>query len=359
MKEFNLSGPGWFDGVSDPVVWILDGAVAYYNPAASALAERAGWSLAEGAPPPACLAELPADGMTACSCGGGTWQCRSRALEGGVLLQMTLLAPEPPFSAQRLGQLAAQMRPPLGNLIGAAQLLEYPREDRSPEHVEKYRAIQRKNYHILLRMLDNLDFLSAASGENTPFCPALLDFGGLCAEVIRGAQDLCAQAGCNVSLEDRGGNFLVMGEERMLRAMLYQLLSNAVRAAGTGGSTVFRLERREKAVRLTVSDSGAGFTASELARAFDPSRASNALETPWAGLGIGISICRMVVQRHGGRIALLSGDGGRVVVELPLCASVEGGELRTRRDYSGGLNETLIQLSDVLPWQSFAAGETE
>ena len=56
-------------------------------------------------------------------------------------------------------------------------------------------------------------------------------------------------------------------------------------------------------------------------------------------------------------MALLSGGGGTAVVELPRSSGVEAGELRSAQDYCGGLNETLLQLADVLPWQCFQSDE--
>ena len=250
------------------------------------------------------------------------------------------------------------MRIPLGNLIGAIQLLEYPRVERSEEKRRQYQAIEHKNYHILLRMLDDLELLGSLDGEQ-PFRPTVLDFGGLCADVTRSVEYLAQQTGRSVGLEVKDGNLLVEGEEHLLRRMLYHLISNALRASGDGGAVRLRLEKRGKQVRLTVSDSGEGFSPQELGRAFDPSDAAEDLVSA-GGLGVGISICRQIAQRHNGRIALLGGgSGGMAVVELPLAQSVEGGALQSPADYTGGLNEVLTRLSDVLPWQCFVTGDGE
>lgn len=353
MNDFTLSGPGWFDRQADPVIYARDGTVAYVNPAAAEQARLGGWPLSVGAPLPEALSGL-SSGAGEVILGGERWLCRVEALEEGVLYLLSRPPEEEPLSLGRLSQIAAQLRIPLGNLIGASQLLEHPRADRPPEKTEQYRAIQRKNYMILLRMLDSLEFLGAVSAREAAFRPQVLDFGGLCAEVVRLGQDLCAQAGCTLRLDRQEGNLLVRGEERMLRRLIYQLLSNALRAAGEGGRVTLRLERRGKRwVRLQVSDSGSGFSAAQLSRAFDPARAGDPLADQDRGLGLGIALCRMVAEKHGGRMALLSGGGGTVVVELPLCTDVGGGELRASEDYGGGLNEPLLQLADVLPWQCF------
>lgn len=358
MKEFTLSGPGWFDRQPDPVIWARDGAVAYYNPAAAALAGQWGWTLAEGAALPPPLAELAAGETGGFALNGTAWTCRTWELEGGTLFQLSPALESGGLTLDRLSQIAGQLRIPLGNLIGASQLLEYPRADRAPEKTEQYRSIQRKNYYILLRMLDSLELLGDLSAGKTPFRPQVLDLGGLCADVVRRAQGVGAQAGCALTLDQRDGNLLVDGEEWMLRKLIYQLLSNAIRAAGDGGKVVLRLEIREKQwVRITVSDSGAGFSAAQLARAFDPAQSGDPLAERDRGLGLGISICRLVAEQHGGRMALLSGGGGTAVVELPRSSGVEAGELRSAQDYCGGLNETLLQLADVLPWQCFQSDE--
>lgn len=354
MKEFTLSGPGWFDNQPDPVIWARQDAVAYFNPAAAELARRGGWVLTEGGELPEPLKELAGLGAEDVFLSGRRWVCRTAELDGGTLYQLSPVPESPWVSLSRLSQMASQLRTPLGNLIGASQLLEYPRADRSPEKTEQYWAIQRKNYHIMLRMLDSLEFLGTISDEQIPFRPQVLDLGGLCADVVRRVQGVSDQIGCTLSLDQRSGNLLVRGEERMLRKMIYQLLSNAIRAAGASGRVVLQLESRGRRwVRLIVSDSGEGFSPTQLARAFDPARGNDTLAEEERGLGLGISICRMVAEKHGGRMALLSGDGGKAVVELPLCTDLTAGELHSPQDFSGGLNETLIQLADVLPWQCF------
>ena len=358
MKQFTLSGPEWFDRQPDPVIWARQGAVAYYNPPAGELARRMGWNLNEGGPLPAPLAELEQPGAETLSLAGESWLCRTAELEEGVLYQLVPAPELPSVTLDRLSQIAGQLRTPLGNLIGASQLLDYPRADRSPEKTQQYRAIQRKNYHILLRMLDSLEFLGNSSEDPGAVPLQILDLGGLCAELVRRVQGVSDRTGCAVTLDQRDGNLLVRGEARMLRKLIYQLLSNAIRAAGNPGQVLLRLEKRGgRWVRLTVSDSGRGFSAAQLARAFDPARGGDSLAEGERGLGLGISICRMVAEKHGGRMALLSGDGGRAVVELPLCTDLTSGELHSPQDFSGGLNETLIQLADVLPWQCFLDDE--
>lgn len=348
MKDFTISGPDWFDGAAEPVVLLREGTIVYCNAAAQRLGLTAGEAL------PEVFGGLEGGAVSGVQWQGRAWQCRCAAVSGGMLLQLEQQR-QAEFSADRLGQLAAKMRVPLGNLIGAIQLLEYPRTDRSEEKTRQYQAIERKNYHILLRMLDDLELLSGLE-DGQSFRPVVLDFGGLCGEVTRSAQALAQQAGRALELEAQDGNLLVQGEAHLLRRMLYHLISNALRSCGDGGKVCLHLEKQGKFVRLTVSDTGRGFAPQDLGTAFEAAQGEELLSG--GGLGIGIPLCRQVVQRHGGRIALLSGsNGGKVVVELPLAQSVEGGTLHSWVDPTGGINEVLTRLSDVLPWQCFTEEE--
>ena len=347
MKDFAISGPEWFDGAAAPVVLVQDERIIYRNAAAANL------GLIEGGAVPEDFGDIPCGAYACIEWQGSSWLCRGSMLESGMLIQLERQG-KAELSADRLRQLAAKMRVPLGNLIGAIQLLQRPNAVRTEEKRHQYQAIQRKNYRILLRMLDDLELLGSLD-EELPFRPTVLDFGGLCGDVVRGVEDLVRQAGRTLSLDVSDGNMLVQGEAQLLRRMLCHLLSNALRSCGEAGSVKLRLEKKGSWVRLTVSDSGTGFSPEELGSAFDPGAGEELLTQ--GGLGLGIPLCRQVIQRHGGRIALLGGGGGKVMVELPLAKSTEGGFLHSGTDFSGGMNDLMTRLADVLPWQCFAEEE--
>ena len=348
MKDFTLSGATVFDGAPDPVIWVNHGAVAYYNAAALAMAREVGWNIQEGTVLPEQFCNLTMGSTVALTEDWADWRCSLSPASDGVLLRFTR-EEDAVFATRRLNQIAGRMRIPLGNLIGAIQLLEEGERKLPPEKVVQYRAIERKSYHVLLRMLDSMEVL----GWDQPPAPVLLDFGGLCKDVFYQASSLVETSGRRLAFAQSEGNLLVLGEEHLLRRMLYQLLSNALHAAGSGGTVTLRLARRGEWVQMTVSDTGDGFSPEDLNDAFDPAVQRDDLTAIDSGLGIGISVCRNVVERHGGRMALISGQGGRAVVELPLAKSTEGSLRQDRVDYDGGLNEAMIQLADVLPWQCY------
>jgi signal transduction histidine kinase len=129
--------------------------------------------------------------------------------------------------------------------------------------------------------------------------------------------------------EDRGiaitvdaASVAVPGNAGQLRQVLANLLDNAIRFTPPGGVVRMRLVAdagSDRAV-LTVSDSGDGVAAEHIDRIFDrfykidPARPRHDGRTG----GLGLPICKAIVERHGGTIALTSGPGTTVTVNLPL-----------------------------------------
>lgn len=121
----------------------------------------------------------------------------------------------------------------------------------------------------------------------------------------------------------------VSADPDLLRLLLANLVDNAARHA-TADRVAIRVAaaRDARGVRLTVSDDGPGLGALDPARAFalapaPPRRATTAAATSPRGTGLGLSMCRMIVDLHGGAIAVSeTGPGGTTIaVTLPAPAA--------------------------------------
>jgi signal transduction histidine kinase len=104
-----------------------------------------------------------------------------------------------------------------------------------------------------------------------------------------------------------------------IERVITNLLQNALAYSLASERIVMRLERHGNVVRLSVIDRGRGISASEASSVFDKYKRS-ASSSDRDGSGIGLYVCRRIVEAHGGRIGLRSelGRGSRFVVELPV-----------------------------------------
>jgi signal transduction histidine kinase len=115
----------------------------------------------------------------------------------------------------------------------------------------------------------------------------------------------------------------VLGDSSRLRQLVTNLVDNATKFTGSGGSVTLRVERDDTRAKLIVADSGEGIPQEHLAHVFErfyqasPARSSG-------GSGLGLSICRWIAEAHGGDVSVEShpGSGTIFIVNLPLARRV-------------------------------------
>jgi signal transduction histidine kinase len=111
-----------------------------------------------------------------------------------------------------------------------------------------------------------------------------------------------------------------------LRQLLENLLENAVKYSPAGTDVAVRVWAEDGAARLAVSDAGIGIPADDLPRVFDRfHRGANVDDRRFAGMGLGLFICRAIAEQQGGRIWATSagpGEGSTFHVALPLTVHV-------------------------------------
>jgi heavy metal sensor kinase len=122
------------------------------------------------------------------------------------------------------------------------------------------------------------------------------------------------------------GEAIVRGDERQLRQVISNLVDNALRFTPDGGHIALAVESNQTAHEaiVTVADSGRGVEPEHLERVFDrffQADAARDRSDIKRGGGLGLSICRSIIERHGGRISIDSpgvGLGATVTVIVPL-----------------------------------------
>jgi signal transduction histidine kinase len=120
----------------------------------------------------------------------------------------------------------------------------------------------------------------------------------------------------------------VMGDEERLRQVFNNLLSNAIKYAPEGGEVRVGGWREGDQVTAYVADRGIGIPESEQVNLFQRFyRVDSTLRRSTQGAGLGLFLCRSIVEAHGGRIWLRSepGQGTTVFFALPIEAEQGGG----------------------------------
>lgn len=222
---------------------------------------------------------------------------------------------------QFIAVLSHELRTPLTPVLAAASALA-AREDLDP-HVRNICEMMRRNVVTEARLIDDLLDVSRIVRGKMHLRRELVDVHELASEVLG-----------MIANEADGRRIIVMeglearrhwafADPIRLRQVLWNLLRNAIKFTPDGGRIELRSWNREGRFVIEVSDSGAGFdeeTAPRLFEAFEQDR-----ETPqrFGGLGLGLAICKGIIDLHGGSIAGTSagrGKGARFVVEIDTAA---------------------------------------
>ncbi|MBL8843299.1 MAG: HAMP domain-containing histidine kinase [Planctomycetes bacterium] len=145
---------------------------------------------------------------------------------------------------------------------------------------------------------------------------------GACAQVQAAAAARPVTLRCEVAADAPEA---LRCDERKLVRLLVELLRNAVRYAPEGGAVELTARRCAEGVRFDVRDDGPGIPVAELETVFEKFRQSGELLTGKPqGQGLGLALCRLIAQRHGGRVfALAEPRGAHLVVLLPLAPIAE------------------------------------
>jgi two-component system, OmpR family, sensor kinase len=139
-------------------------------------------------------------------------------------------------------------------------------------------------------------------------------------------------AGVQVETAIERGAERVVGDRDRLEQALQNLGANAIRYAPAGSTVKLAARPAASGVTITVTDQGAGIEPEHLPHIFDRFYKADASRTGVAGgSGLGLSIVRTIVERHGGRISVTSRPG-QTVFEIAGLASPAPGEDQVQRD---------------------------
>jgi PAS domain S-box-containing protein len=213
-----------------------------------------------------------------------------------------------------------ELRTPIARVKGYAEMLLAAQSDGdlTPEMLQRsLQRIDNASDRLAGLVRDLLD-VSKISAGNLPLRVRLVDVTELVREVVGRYQE---QLGAGLLLDILGTPVTVSADPERLEQVLINLLDNAVKYSPDGPELRVRLQAKARGVLLEVSDRGIGLPPSTAERIFEPfSRASNAEERQITGMGLGLYICRNIVEQHHGRIWARSngeGSGTTMCVWLP------------------------------------------
>ena len=218
-----------------------------------------------------------------------------------------------------ISNVSHEFRSPLMSVLGNVDLVLEETNGLSSDGVHRLEVVQRNAERLLSLVSDLLVSASTVLAVH----PRRTDLAGLIETTIGSAQ---AQADAtNVSLSsDVPVPLWAHADPLRIAQALDNLVSNAIKYSPDGGAVTVRASSNDRWVELQVQDTGMGISEEESARIFTRffrTQAARKAEIP--GVGLGLSITKTIVERHGGKISCAStpGAGTTFTVTLPVAGA--------------------------------------
>lgn len=211
-----------------------------------------------------------------------------------------------------LANMSHEIHTPLNAIVGFSKLVI---DAECTNEKEQYAEIIERNSEILLNLFNDILDLSSLEADSLSFNIRPIKLIDICLQL---EQQFCYKVknGTKLILDDVDTELYVSGDWNRIIQIISNLLSNAAKFTPKG-EIHFGYREKEDFVEFYVKDSGIGIPAERVATIFQRFGKINDFVQ---GIGLGLTLCRMLVEKMGGRIWLRSqeGKGSRFYFTLPL-----------------------------------------
>ena len=202
-----------------------------------------------------------------------------------------------------LGMVSHELRTPITMILGNAYVLDKRRGSLTDEAEQTATSDILREAQRLQRIVDDLLTLARMEQQKLEFEPVAL--ARLVEATLREYPGRPAQ----YTAVDGASEAIVFGDEALMVQVLRNYLNNAEKYGGTGAATEVIVERDVHEATVRVLDRGRGISPEEAELLFEPFYRA-AVPGGAGGLGIGLSVCRRLIEAMGGRVWAAPRDGG-------------------------------------------------
>ncbi|WP_299373474.1 PAS domain-containing sensor histidine kinase [uncultured Kiloniella sp.] len=222
-----------------------------------------------------------------------------------------------------LAHMSHELRTPLNSILGFTQVMrdELLGDLGHPRYREYINDVHHSGEHLLNLINDVLDISKVESGkfELNEDVLDLKDTISACMQIIRGRTDAAA---LNIEVTAPKEKVYFRGDERIMRQILLNLLTNAVKFTPNDGKVLLDLKKNsDHSIKLIISDTGCGIEENDIPVVLAPfGQARINARTAHEGTGLGLSLSKMLTELHDGTLGLTSkvGKGTQITLDFPV-----------------------------------------
>ena len=219
---------------------------------------------------------------------------------------------------QFVNTISHELRTPLTPIKVQLHILKAAKD---PEQAKKAADVLERNVGRLSSIVDELLEVARIQAGTLKLAKTYVDLSQNVHLALESFVDVARQSGIEFHTRVEP-DLHVVADPKRLQQVMYNLLGNAFKFTDKGGRISVEAKRDGAHAIVSVADNGAGLEADGIARLFEPfSQVHDPMEKTNAGTGLGLYICRGIVEGHGGRIWAESegkGKGARFAFTIPL-----------------------------------------
>ena len=222
-----------------------------------------------------------------------------------------------------LANMSHELRTPLNAILGMSEaLLEQVLGPLTEKQARSLNVVHESGTHLLALINDILDLSKIEAGKmNLQF--EAVDIKAVCEASLRLVKEAAQRKRLNLTFTHACNGADVRGDERRIKQILVNLLTNAVKFTREGGRVALEvsLDSERGTANFTVADSGIGIAPEDLEKLFKPFvQLDSGLARRHEGTGLGLALVWRLSELHGGSVSVQSavGEGTRFIVTLPM-----------------------------------------
>jgi signal transduction histidine kinase len=219
-----------------------------------------------------------------------------------------------------LSILAHDLKNPFNTLLGYSDLLVNNLRKYDTDKIENQIKQISSTAHRAYNLLEDLLLWSESESGKLPFAPQKIEFIEICNEIINNQKENADIKAIIINCFDHERSVLKV-DKNLFKTILRNLVSNAIKFSYKGGKVNISIKKNNKTATIIVSDNGIGIDQANHNKLWDISQKFTTTGTDnEKGNGLGLTLCKEFVEKHGGKIWVESelGKGCDFKFTIPL-----------------------------------------
>jgi len=224
------------------------------------------------------------------------------------------------IKSEFLSLISHELRTPLNHIIGFSGLMKMTFDNTDSPDEAMYSQKISEAGNDLLKIINTIFDLININGEDHPLDKKDVNLPKLIGTVCDVLKPKADKTGVDILLELQSAPTTLYADEHRMTQVIGNILDNAIRFSSKSGTVLVTASSTENAVSISIADQGIGMTERETQIAEEPFRqVDSSLSKTAYGMGLGLTLSKLIVERHGGQFSVESApdEGTLVTISIP------------------------------------------